>query len=117
MDELINIANELKFESEMNLNQFDFNKYNLILEVLNTPNWLFQVKSEYAIKILEDLKFESPQDKYVELALRQRQSVIVKLIETLSNKIIGESDKKTTSKKTDKKSKSDEKKAEKKPEL
>ena len=40
--------------------------------------------------------FNDGKDKYVELALRQRQSVIVKLIETLSNKIIGESDKKTT---------------------
>ena len=67
MDELINIASELKEQSEINLNQYDFNKYNLILEVLNTPNWIFEVKSEYAIKILEDLKFESPSDKYVEL--------------------------------------------------
>ena len=67
MDELINIASELKVQSEINLNQYDFNKYNLILEVLNTPNWIFEVKSEYAIKILEDLKFKSPSDKYVEL--------------------------------------------------
>ena len=69
MDELINIANELKEQSEINFNQYDFNKYNLILEVLNTPNWIYQVKSEYAIKILEDLKFESPLDKYVELVV------------------------------------------------
>lgn len=69
MDELIDIANELKEQSEINFNQYDFNKYNLILEVLNTPNWIYQVKSEYAIKILEDLKFESPLDKYVELVV------------------------------------------------
>ena len=69
MDELINIANELKEQSEINFNQNDFNKYNLILEVLNTPNWLFQVKTEYAVKILEDLKFESPLDKYIELVV------------------------------------------------
>ena len=36
------------------------------------------------------------QDKYIELALRERQSVIVKIIETLSNKIIGDGDKITT---------------------
>ena len=69
MDELINIANELKLQSETNFNQEDFNKYNLILEVLNKPNWLFEVKTEYAIKILEDLNIKSPQDKYVELVV------------------------------------------------
>ena len=67
MDELISIANGLKLQSEMEFNQKDFNKYNLILEVLNTPNWLYQVKTEYAIKMLEDLNIESPKDKYIEL--------------------------------------------------
>ena len=40
--------------------------------------------------------FNEGRDKYIELVLRERQSMIVKIIESLSNKIVGEEGKKTT---------------------
>ena len=64
MDEIIKIANELK---EANEYSDDFNKYCIIFDIVNRPDWLYEVKSEYAIKMLEDLKFESPKEKYMEL--------------------------------------------------
>ena len=64
MDELIKIAEELK---ENNAETDDFNKYCIITDIVSRPNWIFEVKSEYALRILEDLKFESPENKYTEL--------------------------------------------------
>ena len=64
MNELLEIANKLVNES---VKQEDINKYGLIAEIVSRPNWIMEVKTEYAIKILEDLHFEPANDKYVEL--------------------------------------------------
>ncbi len=67
MNELIKRATKLKEQSINNSNQDEIEKYESILETLNKPNWFYEVQTEAVIKMLEDLKIESPNEVYANL--------------------------------------------------
>ncbi len=69
MNELIKRATKLKEQSISNSNQDEITKYESIIETLNNPNWFCEIETEAVIKMLEDLKIESPNEVYANLMI------------------------------------------------